>query len=80
MKNFPSLAELKYCGYNHNDKARPVARKLLNIPCVITDFNGTQSAKKNSTIDQNNFKKTFSNLSPVEYRNPKITALFKNTS
>ena len=31
----------------------------------------TQSAKYHCIIDWNNFKKTFSNLNPAEYRNPK---------
>ena len=72
-----SFSELKYCGYNHNYQTRSVTRKLLNIPCVKTDAYGTQSAKYHCIIDWNNFKKTFSNLSPAEHRNPKIKVLLK---
>ena len=42
-----------------------------------TDTYGTQSAKYHCIIDWNNFKKTFSNLSPAEHKNPKIKALLK---
>ena len=74
-----SFLELKYCGYNHNYQTRSVTRKLLNIPYVKTDAYGTQSAKYHCIIDWSNFKKTFSNLSPAEHRNPKIKSLLKST-
>ena len=74
-----SFAELKYCSCNHNYQTRSVARKLLNLPYVKTDAYGTQSAKYSWVIGWNNFEKTFSNLSPAEYRNQKIKALLKNT-
>ena len=51
--------------------------KLLNIPYVKTDAYGTQSAKYHCVLDWYNFKKTFSNLSLAEHRNPKIKALLK---
>ena len=74
-----SFSELKYRGYNHNYQTRSVTRKLLNIPYVKTDAYWTQSAKYHCIIDLNNFKKTLSNLSSAEHRNPKIKALLKNT-
>ena len=72
-----SFSELKYCGYNHNYQTRSVTRKLFNIPYVKADAYGIQSAKCHCIINWNNFKKTFSNLSPAEHRNPKIKALLK---
>ena len=72
-----SFSQLKYCGYNHNYQTRSETRKLLDIPYVKTDAYDTQSAKYQCIIDWNNFKKTFSNLSPAEHRNSKIKALLK---
>ena len=72
-----SFSELIYCGYSHNYQTRSVTRKLLHIPYVKTEAYGRQSAKYQCIIDWSNFKKTFSNLSPAKYRNPKIKALFK---
>ena len=72
-----SFSQLKYCGYNHNYQTMSGTRKLLDIPYVKTDAYDTQSAKYQCIIDWNNFKKTFSNLSPAEHRNSKIKALLK---
>ena len=37
----------------------------------------SQPVKSNPVTEWNNFKKTFSNLSPAEHRNPKIKATLK---
>ena len=71
------IYKLKYCGYNNTYQTRSRTRKLINIPYVKTDIYGTQSAKYHSITDWNSFKKTFSNLSQTEHRNPKIKALLK---
>ena len=72
-----SFLELKYCGYNYNYQTRSMTRKLLDIPYIKKDAYETQSAKYHCIIDWNNFKKTFSNLSPDKHRNTKIKAILK---
>ena len=72
-----SFSGSKYCGYNHSYQTRSVARKLLNIPYVKTDAYGTRYAKYHCITEWNNFTKTFSNLSPANYRNTKIKEILK---
>ena len=74
-----SFSQLKYCGYNHNYQTRSGTRKLLDIPYVKTDAYDTQSAKYQCIIDWNNFKKTFSNLSPVNTETQKSKHFLKST-
>ena len=67
-----SFPGLKYCGEGHNYMTWSTTKKLLHIPTNRTDRYGKQSAKYNSILDWNKFKKDFHGVNQHKLSHSKL--------